>query len=77
MQYLTILPSRVQVELLQTIHTREISSLRLSFCKKKTFGNKTRKLVYPPPQEKLKTLDLLCHTGVYHFACHTNDLKFH
>ena len=43
---------------------------------KKTSGNKTMKLVYPPPQEKLKTLDLLCHTGVYHFACHSNDLKF-
>ena len=51
MKYLTIWPSRVQVELLQTIHTREISSLRLSFCKK-TSGNKTRKLVYPPPLEK-------------------------
>jgi len=44
MQYLTIWPSRVQVELLQTIHTSEIRSLRLSFCEEKTSGNKTRKL---------------------------------
>ena len=65
----------VQVELLQTIHTMEISSLRLSFCKKSP-GNKTRKLVYPPPQERPKTLDLLCHTGGCHFDCHSNDLKF-
>ena len=46
---------------------------------KKTSGNKTGRLVYPPPQEKPKILDLLCHTGVYHFACHRNDwqgLKF-
>ena len=76
MHYLTIWLSRIQVELLQTIHNREIRSLRLSFCEEKTSGNKTRKLVYPPPQEKPKTLDLLCHTGVYHFACHSNDLKF-
>ena len=40
------------------------------------------KLVYPPPQERPNTLDLLshielCHTGGCHFDCVlSNDLKF-
>ena len=53
-KYLTIWPSRVQVELLQTIHTREI---------------RTRKLVYPSPQERPNTLVLFCHTGCCPWLC--------